>query len=260
VPSTSSTLRGSRGARSPRLPRARRGAPQGTTERSAFANGDTGNGRLLIATLNIKMAPGTWTQAFTQAHPEIHLEVLNRSDVNADVSVSDYWIPGGPPGTWAREIRGYRNVLKVDALAEVGEGSLYRITDRNPPIVYLYRRLGLPLQFPMRMQGGSIRWEVVAREDAFRRIFAHARKTDPGFQVVSIRRRPLRSHLPILTDSQHELLARAMAEGYFAVPRGITLTELARRLNRSKSSVSEAIAHIERKLLDSALRPPALRT
>jgi predicted DNA binding protein len=62
----------------------------------------------------------------------------------------------------------------------------------------------------------------------------------------------------VLTEAQQQLLTEAMAAGYFAVPRGITLTDLARRLNRSKSSLSEAIAVIERKLLESAMRSSAL--
>jgi predicted DNA binding protein len=49
-----------------------------------------------------------------------------------------------------------------------------------------------------------------------------------------------------------------MAAGYFAVPRGITLTDLARQIGRSKSAVSEAIAIIERKLLETAVRPRGL--
>ena len=211
--------------------------------------------RVLLATLRIHIPKGLWTGPFTASHPDLTVETLNRSDVSKDVSVSDYWISGQPPGVWAREIKGYPDVLKVDSLAEVGEGSLYRITYRNPPIIYLYRELGLPIQFPLRMQGGFIRWEVVARRSEFERVLKHARDTDPNMRVVSIRRGPLRSHLPLLTDSQHELLSRAMAAGYFAVPREITLTDLAKRLNRSKSAVSEAIAIIEKKLLESALRP-----
>jgi predicted DNA binding protein len=62
----------------------------------------------------------------------------------------------------------------------------------------------------------------------------------------------------MLTEIQQQLLSQAMAAGYFAVPRGITLTDLARRLDRSKSAVSEAIAIIEKKLLESALRPTSL--
>jgi predicted DNA binding protein len=214
--------------------------------------------RLHLATLKVRVPEGLWTGAFSRAHPSIALETLNRADVSKDVSVSDYWIGGQPPGVWSREISGYSDVLKVDSLAEVGEGCLYRITYRNPPVIYLYRQLGLPIQFPLRIQAGVIRWEVVARHSEFRAVLEFAKRTDPGFQVVSIRRRPLRSHLPVLTDAQHQLLTKAMAAGYFAVPRGITLTELARRLDRSKSGVSEAIAIIERKLLESALRANSL--
>ena len=215
---------------------------------------------MVIATLNLRMATGTWTMKFSLAHPQVRLEVLNRSDIDSEVGVSDYWVTGGAPGMWTREIESHRDVVRVDALAEVGGGSIYRVTDRNPPVVHLYRKLGQPLQFPMRMQDGYIRWEVVSRKEEFRTILAYARRVDPNVQVLSIRHRPLRSHLPMLTDAQQALLTRAMAEGYFAVPRGITLTELAKRVNRSKSSVSEAIAMIEKKLLESALGPPSLKT
>ena len=241
--------------------RASRARPNSTSERfrklrvaEEVAVGD----RLLLATLRIRIPPGLWTGGFTSAHPNLSAEILNRADVSKDVSVSDYWISGQPPGVWAHEIRQYSDVLKVDSLAEVGEGSIYRVTYRNPPVIYLYRELGMPIQFPMRLQGGFIRWEIVARHSEFERVLKHVGKTDPDFQVVSIRRRPLRSHLPMLTENQQQLLTQAMAAGYFAVPRGITLTALARRLDRSKSGISEAIAIIEKKLLESALRPTSL--
>jgi hypothetical protein len=227
----------------------------GLRRRPQLATGD----RLLLATLRIRIqTKGLWTGPFSRTHPDLTIEILNRSDLTEHTSVSDHWISGGPPGVWAREIAGYSDVRKVDSLAEVGGGCLYRITYSSPPIVYVYRMLGIPMQFPLRIQGGFLNWEVVARRADFEAVLKHAREVAPDFQVVSIRDRPLRSHLPMLTDAQQELLAQAMAAGYFAVPRGVTLTELARRLGRSKSGVSEAIAIIEKKLLDSALRPTSL--
>jgi len=215
--------------------------------------------RLLLATLKIQLRRSRpWTGPFTRAHPHVVIEVLSRSEVGRDLMVCDHWISGLPPGVWAREISEYKDVRKVDTLAEVGEGCIYRITYENPPIVYLYQKLGLPLHFPLRIQDGYIRWEVAARRSEFEAVLRHARWVDPGFQLVSIRRGPLRSHLPLLTDAQQELLHHAMAAGYFAVPRAITLTDLARKLDRSKSGVSEAIAIIERKLLESALRPTSV--
>ena len=200
--------------------------------------------------------PGNlWTGRFTSTHPQVRAEALNSGEVSSEVSVSDYWISGTIPGIWAEEIASYPDVVRVESLAQVGEGCLYRIAYRNPPVVYLYRRLGLPVQFPLRMQAGVLEWEVAARYSDFQTILAHAREVDPQAKVASIRQRPLRHHLPVLTETQHVLLTEAMAAGYFAVPRGITLTALARKLNRSKSSLSESIAIIEKKLLESALRP-----
>ena len=211
--------------------------------------------RLFLATLRVRVPGKLWTGPFSSLHPTVRLEILNRIESGPGVSVSDYWISGSPPGVWAREIATYPDVVAVDSLAEVADGCLYRVTYRNPPVVALYRKLHLPIQFPLRLQGGYIRWEVVARRSEFELIMKHMRATDPNFSIVSIRRRPLRSHLPMLSDAQKLLLDQAMAAGYFAVPRGITLTALARKLDRSKSGVSEAIALIEKKLFESVLQP-----
>jgi HTH DNA binding domain len=212
--------------------------------------------RLFLATLRIRMPRNLWTGPFSSAHPELQIDVLNRVEVTYNVSVSDHWISGGPPGIWANEIAKYPDVVSVEPFAEVGEGSLYRIKYENPPIIDLYRRLGLPLRFPLRMQAGYLGWEIAARYSEFQAILKHARAADPEARIISIRRGPLRSHLPLLSEAQRQLLTDAMVAGYFAVPRGITLTALARKLNRSKSGISEAIALIEKKLLEAALRTP----
>ncbi|HXW66575.1 MAG TPA: helix-turn-helix domain-containing protein [Thermoplasmata archaeon] len=214
--------------------------------------------RILVATLRVRIPPAIWTGPFSTRHPSLRLEVLNRTDVSADISVSDYWIGGGVPGEWTEEIGGFADVVRAEPLAAVGGGCLYRIKYRNPPVIYLYRRLRLPLQFPLRIQAGVLTWEIVSRFAEFRRILEHARAADAGVQVASLRRGPLRSHLPMLTDAQQALLTQAMTAGYFAVPRGITLTELSRKLNRSKSAVSEGIAIIEKKLVESVLSAGSL--
>lgn len=215
--------------------------------------------QLLLATLRIRIPKDRpWPGPFSRTHPGLKVEILNRSEVSEDVSVSDVWIPGRPAGVWAREIAARPDVSKVDSLSEVGEGCIYRVTYQNPPIVYLYRKLGLPIHFPLTVEAGYLRWEIVARRSESEPVLEYTRSVDPDFQIISIRRRPLRSHLPLLTDAQQNLLTRAMEAGYFAVPRGITLTELARQLDRSKSAVSEALAIIERKLLESAVGPTGI--
>jgi HTH DNA binding domain len=241
-----------------RLPRSDSNGQQRRLHDLRKASDEPSPERLFLATLRIRIPKTLWTGVFSTDHPHVRLEILNRVEVSPELSVSDYWISGTPPGVWASEISGFPDVVHVDSLAEVSDGCLYRITYKNPPVVYLYRRLRLPLQFPLRIQAGVIGWEVVARRSEFEEIIQHVRAVDPEFSIVSIRRRPLRSHLPLLTDSQQQLLNQAMAAGYFAVPRGITLTALARKLNRSKSGISESIALIEKKLFETALRTEAV--
>jgi len=253
-------LRGSHATGSRSRPTGTPDPPRERRQRNAPAweggESTAGGDRLFIATLRLKIPPDLWPGKFTNAHPQVRLEALNWGDLGEGQSVSDYWISGGTPGVWAKEISTFPDVRRVESLAQVGEGCLYRITYRNPPIIGLYRRLQLPVPIPIRMQAGMIDWEIVARYSEFEMIMDYVRSRDPDARIISVRRRPLRTHVPALSDRQQRLLAEAMAAGYFAVPRGITLTELARKLNRSKSSISESIAVIEQKLLEIAMRPP----
>jgi len=193
---------------------------------------------------------------FSRAHPNVRMEVLNRREGRSGLSVSDFWIDGALPGAWTSELRTQTDVEKVEPRAEVGDGCIYRITYRNPPIVDLYRRLRLPLPFPIRMQAGVITWEIVARYSDFLKVFELARAADAGFAIVSTRRGRLRTHLPLLTEAEEKLLRAAMAAGYFAVPRGISLAGLARKMNRTDPTLHESMARIERKLLATGHRRP----
>ncbi len=214
--------------------------------------------RLLLATILVRIPDTTWTGPFSRRHPKVSVVALNRTDVRPGVSVTDHWIGGRPPGVWTKEIGAFPDVHEVDCLAEVGDGALYRVTFDNPGVFRLYGQLEMPLPFPIRIQGGVVRWEVVARESAFYPVLGYVRGLDPSARLVWTRTPPLRSTLPLLTGPQRSLLDTAIAAGYFAVPRGITVSGLARQMGRSKSAVSEGLATIEKKLLERALRPASL--
>lgn len=200
-----------------------------------------------------------WAGELSARHPGVRIEILNRSEITPEVSVSDCWISGHPPGVWARELSSCHDVMRVEGLSEMGGGSLYRVTFRNPPIVYFYRERGTPLQFPVWIQSGFGGLESVLPRSELEAYRAFARSVDAQAHIESLRRGPLMSHLPALTPTQRDLLLKALDQGYFEVPRKVTLTELARRFRRSPSSLSRTIAVIERKLLESALTPTTIR-
>jgi len=166
--------------------------------------------------MTVRVPDSSWTGPFSRRHPRTVIEVLGRNETGRREVVADHWISGRPAGVWAREIASYPDVLKVESLAEVGDGSLYRVKFRAPAVVELYRRLEMPLPFPIRLQGGQVRWEVVARQAQVEALLRLARGLDPEARVAWTRTPPLRAHLPLLSPSQRALLDRAIEAGYFA--------------------------------------------
>jgi len=212
--------------------------------------------RLLLATATVRLPDRTWTGPFSRRHPHVVVEWLGGSEIGRGRMVADHWVSGLPAGRWTREIASFPDVFKVEALTQVGDGCLYRVRLRPPPVVELYQRLEMPLPFPIHIHAGFVRWEVVARGREFAALLRFARDVDPGVRVAWTRAAPIRAHVPLFSPRQQTLLHRAIKAGYFAVPRRISLQELARQSNRSKAAVSEALALIEKKLLESALREP----
>lgn len=94
--------------------------------------------------------------------------------------------------------------------------------------------------------GGEVQLVATADRDAL-----HAFMNDvPGARIKRCgpaRVRPRR----LLTPRQEEVLARAVAEGYYRVPRDITLVQLARKCGVSTSSLSEILRRAEGRVIQS---------
>ena len=251
------TVSGSRSSRGPERARLPTDALQRLRSLRGHFRDDEAD-RLVVVTLRIQMAQDHWLGRFSARHPEVRIEALHWASLDEGSSVLDYWVSGHPAGVWTREIATNPDVQRVDALAEAGTGALYRVVQRMNPVVQLYRRLRLPLRFPMAIQAGVITWEVVSKKSAFDVIMAFFRERKLKVTISAIRRGLSEGRLPVLTAHQRGLLSEALRAGYFAVPRRITLTQLAKKVDRSKSSVSEALAHIERKLLEGSLSQAGL--
>lgn len=190
---------------------------------------------------------------FVREFPDAVLNVLASGKLprNRDLVLFDI-LGALPPNNLAR-LRAMAGVISVSVLGTRGTTARYLAIVRRPRLVTLASDLEALLRFPQTITNGWYVVEVVARVSKLRELVKGLRRLSRSVEVVRFGHDPMRSFPPTLTSRQHFLLHQALAEGYFDVPRRVTLTGLATRLHRSKSSLSQTLARVERELAESSV-------
>lgn len=220
-----------------------RAAPAGATPKPAK--------RLVnICRLRVPLPDSAWIARFSQLHPDVRIQVLSRLDIDRRRSLTEVQLRTAEAGAWAEEIGALPQVEEVEALESEPDRIHLRVIHRTSEFVPIFRELHLMRRFPFEIRAGEASWVVVAPESKIRLLLRRLEAQAPGATLESVRHTdPGRTSGP-LTPRQADLLRRAMAAGYFEVPRKITLTGLARHLEMAPSSLSEALAIVEKKLLE----------
>jgi hypothetical protein len=211
----------------------------------------TDTDRLAIVKIELDLRQSSWVAGFSRKHPDLLLEIHSALRLRGNQILTDIEV-FGPPKDWGPEISALPGVAEVSRLAVPPEFGRYRVLYRLSSVQALVAQFEVLLQYPLTIQNGVCSAEVVDRLSRIRRLVAALRASGYDARLVSLRQESLRSRRPNLTRVQREVFNQAVASGYFHVPRQITLTQLAERLSRSKSSVSETLAVVERKLAEAA--------
>ena len=100
---------------------------------------------------------------------------------------------------------------------------------------------------PFRITQETTTASFHGEERTLRRVLARLRKEEVPFRVVRASSRPVVTDSPVtqLTPKQRDVLARAWALGFFAVPRRITLTRLAKTTGQSPPALGKMLRRAE---------------
>lgn len=201
-----------------------------------------------------RLPQDSWGFPFSKAHPELRLELINRIELSPSRLLAEVRMLGPGAADWVEEARRMPGVVEVLLHPEAERSALYRVTFATPSIHALTRQHGVLTRYPVVIQNGWSRFETLARPSQMRAFLddLHAR-VGPG-EIESVRRGPDPLKGLGLTPSLDAVFREALSTGYFSVPRAISLTQLARRLGRSKSTVSTALVRIQSRLADSAVQ------
>jgi predicted DNA binding protein len=233
--------------------------PSATPRFSGAATAHGGRGespaeeRLAVARIRITMPEAAPIGRFSRGHPEVELVFTAAQFLSPDRVLTEVEILSRDPTDYTPEISRLPDVLSAIRLGRVGPRTRYQVTLRQlPDYVPVINEWSAILRYPRIVQSGEITLEVAARVSQLQGLVRDLRASGFPLRVLRFGRDTMRTCPPTLTPRQYALLHQALAAGYFDVPRRITLTRLAGKLARSKSSISRALAQVERQLAEAS--------
>lgn len=216
--------------------------------------GSTTGGNFAIYRIGVQLPPEAVGYQITHGRPEIRGEVYNRMELGDDLLVLEGRILGPGAGEFAELLQRLPNVVRFEVFRESERSAMYHLTLKQPTLMKVVREHRILTRYPLVYVNGYLRFETMAPASQVRAFVKElSRRVGPS-RIEAVRQGTVRPSALGLTAPQLVLFRSALAAGYFASPRRITVTRLAQLLGRSKSTVSEQLAQIQRRLAESALR------
>jgi HTH DNA binding domain len=201
-----------------------------------------------------QLGKDSWGYRFSRAHPGLRLELLDRLEVGTNQILVEVRMMGPGAFDWAKESLKEESVVHVESHVEDARTVLYRVTFRQPAIYIITRQHQVLIRYPIIIQNGVSQFETFGTGPQMRAYLTALQQRIGPSHVSAVRRAQMPPKALGLTPIQETIFRDAVALGYFESPRAISVTGLAERLGRSKSTVSTALVKIQKRLAESALR------
>lgn len=201
---------------------------------------------MALARLTLTIPEFVWIGDLTRRYPDATVRVLAAiPDGETGVGLAE--IAAEDPEAVVADVAAYDDVTSVSVL-QWGDGeALVQFETTAPLLLQPVRESGVPLEMPFEIAGGEAVWEVTAPRDRLSALGDRLEEFDVPFRVDAVREQP--ADEPLLTDGQRRLVAAAIEAGYYDTPRRCSLTELAERVGRAKSTTSETLHRAEGKIV-----------
>jgi|TARA_B100001142_G_scaffold328246_2_gene387874 hypothetical protein len=185
--------------------------------------------------IEVRLPEGHWAGDVTRSHPSSVLRIeehmplqKGRGTARASCSEDITDTVANHPGI--EEVRSIsKQRFAVDILA--GDGGFLK------PLV----KVGVIPNTPFEVRDGWVEWTIACSRDKVRDLLSKFESEGIPHRLVSTRGVTSR----LLTPRQRFVFDTAMQEGFYDIPRQITLTELAVVLEVAKSTLSAQLQRIE---------------
>ncbi|QSW97984.1 bacterio-opsin activator domain-containing protein [Haloterrigena alkaliphila] len=210
----------------------------------------------IIAEFSVKSDDLALNHALTAA-PQMVVEIEQVVATMEDRVMPYFWVSGGDHAEFEVAFQEDESVTDIAPIDETDGARLYRAewTENVETIVYAYVELGASI---LQAVGRADNWELRMRfddRDSLSQFQTYCEDNGIVFELNRIQEQeqPMTSAQYDLTTKQRETLVTALEAGYYEIPQGITMSELADRLEISQQALSKRFHAAHRNLITSTL-------
>ncbi len=201
--------------------------------------------------LEIVIPQDKWLFKFNEKYPELNFYILSKFLIEKNAGITLFQIRGLSVKQFISDFKEQLTKNSSQILFEGNDLIIMNIRVVDPWILNTLIKTELLIIYPILVKEGKIRIEAITNRSKVDDFLTELEKK--GIKAA-IGRIGYAIKPTLLTQRQNEILNVAYKNGYFDIPRKISLTEFANYLNISKSALSETLRRIFKRLSDNYLK------
>ena len=207
--------------------------------------------RASLARVKIKFPDEIWISEIFKKFPNIKMEIeyflpydLEKSIGNSIIEIQDFKI-----GEVINSVRNHSSVQDFTILEQDEDKVRFNVKTKDPYLLYALINCGVLVKFPVNVRDGYAYWRLVSSRKNIDKLLTIFEQKKIDFELLRIGTSPyiLDEQKERLSIEESQVLDEAIKQGFFEIPRLISLEELAKNLGRSKSALSVMLRKIIKK-------------
>ncbi|MHA1270352.1 MAG: helix-turn-helix domain-containing protein [Candidatus Helarchaeota archaeon] len=202
---------------------------------------------ILRSELKIELPADKWIFTLSTEYPQMVINILSMSLIRENTCNILVNMRNINISSIISKLESHESIIEFLIISKTTDSVLLNVKIANPWLLISTIENEVIVKYPIRIQNGWAKWEIYASREKIHSLFQNLKSIGINIELISIGKHEQKR---ILTSRQREILKIAMNEGYYSIPRKISLTELAKKIQVSPSSLSEMLRKINQKLIN----------
>ncbi|MHA1150615.1 MAG: helix-turn-helix domain-containing protein [Promethearchaeota archaeon] len=195
--------------------------------------------------LNIHVPKDKWLAQLNKKYSELTFQLMSKFLLNDNIGMTLFHIKGPTIKRFMEDFKKNKRDIVYQILFEEEDYAILNIKTEDPWILSALVKTELLINYPIVIKEGKIKFIALSNRQKVDNFLAELDKKKIKYSLKSIGHY---QHISLLTERQQTILSLALKNGYYNIPRTISLSKFAQKLNISPSALSEMLRRINKKL------------